>query len=223
MNAHRPRGSDETVDGVQGTPFHELFARAQSGDADAIAELVDHYRPYLLLIANQEIDSGTRVKTAASDVVQKSMVHAQQGFGNFAGVEEAEFRSWLRAILTNDLRKTRRGFLTQKRNATREVSIQERSAVGRTLVDPMLTPASGAAKNEKMTLLAIALDELSDDHRQVIHLRNFDGLAFDEIGNRMNRGADAACKLWARAIDALRKRLDVVAPGLFDEQEFNSS
>lgn len=198
--------------------FQELLQNALGGDADSISQLVDRYRSYLLFVANEEIDEQVRAKAAPSDVVQVSVIHAQENFGQFQGKSEAEFRAWLRAILTNDLRKTRRGFLTKKRDATSEVSIDQRSTVGRALVDPTLTPSASAAGKEKMILLAQAFEELSTDHQMVIRLRNFEGLDFNRIGEQMERAPDAACKLWARAIESLRRKLDSLAPGLFEDE-----
>lgn len=200
------------------TDFQQLLRSALSGDADAISQLIDRYRSYLLFVANEEIDDQIRAKAAPSDVVQVSVIHAQENFAQFQGKTESEFRSWLRAILTNDLRKTRRGFLTKKRDAHCEINIDDQSAVGRSLVDPTLTPSANAVGNEKMTLVSQAFDELSPDHQTVIRLRNFEGLDFNQVGQEMQRGPDAACKLWARAIEALRRILDSKAPGLFDEQ-----
>ena len=202
-------------------PFDELLATAHAGDAAAVAQLVDQYRPYLLLIANEDLDEAIKTKAAASDVVQETMMHAQTGFTRFSGTTEAEFRGWLRSILKHDLSKTQRRYQTQKRNSKQEVNLQEQSAVGRSLVDPTLTPSSHAVSNEKTSLIATAFESLSTDHQQVIQLRNFDGLSFEEVGDQMNRSADASRKLWARAIDALRKSMESIAPEMGDVDDMD--
>jgi RNA polymerase sigma factor (sigma-70 family) len=51
--------------------------------------------------------------------------------------------------------------------------------------------------------LCRALDSLPDDYRQVIALRYWENLDFDEIGQRMGRSAAAARKLWLRAVERL--------------------
>ena len=196
--------------------FQVLLTLARSGDQAAMGQLVEGYRSYLLLVANGDIDERIVSKAAPSDVVQTSLMHAQQAFPNFGGNSEEEFRAWMRAILKNDLLKTRRGLLTQKRDARREVRLQE-SGRHWSLVDPQLTPSTEALSSERMGLIAAAFEELSPDHQQVIRLRNFAGLSFADIGNQMNRSSDATSKLWARAIDSLRKRLENLAPELFAE------
>ncbi len=187
--------------------FDELVARARAGDQDASGELIENYRNYLLFLANADVDQDLRTKFAASDAVQESMLHAQLKLDQFAGETEAEWKAWLRTILTNDILKSRRQFNAQKRNANREVNIQDHSAVGRRLLDDHLTPCSEAIQQEKQLAMKLAMSQLTADQQLVIQLRNFEQLGFDEIGERMNRSADAARKMWARTIEALKLAL----------------
>ena len=46
--------------------------------------------------------------------------------------------------------------------------------------------------DEQTHRLQAAIDRLPDDYRQVIALRYHEGLAFDEVGRRLGRSADAA-------------------------------
>jgi DNA-directed RNA polymerase specialized sigma24 family protein len=56
--------------------------------------------------------------------------------------------------------------------------------------------------------VAQALGELSADDREVITLRNFEHLEWTQVGQRMGRSAEAARKLWGRAIQRLRPLLE---------------
>jgi RNA polymerase sigma-70 factor, ECF subfamily len=49
------------------------------------------------------------------------------------------------------------------------------------------------------------LAELSHDYRQVIRLRSWDRLSFVEIGEQLGCTADAARKLWLRAIERFER------------------
>lgn len=62
------------------------------------------------------------------------------------------------------------------------------------------------AHEQAETLLA-ALGRLPDDYRRVIAWRQQEQLSFEEIGQRMQRSPDAARKLWARAIERLKREL----------------
>ena len=123
----------------------------------------------------------------------------------------------MKTILANDILKEKRRYTAQKRNANLEVNIQEQSAVGRGLLDHQLTPSSEAIEREKAKAVQIALSQLSQDQRDVIQFRNFERLTFAEIGNRMERSEEAARKLWARSIEALKNSMKSVSPELTDE------
>jgi len=176
------------------------MALAQTGDLDAIGRLLNRYRLYLLLIVNEDIESGIRQKVGASDVVQESMIRAQRNFGQFAGQHESEFRGWLRAIVKNDLKKQNRHFSTLKRSVQREaeLSLTEEPGFEASSDDP--TPSIEMMRSDLEKSLSNAMTKLSSNHRDVIQLRNFDDLTFAEIGSKLNRSADAARKLWARTL-----------------------
>ena len=60
---------------------------------------------------------------------------------------------------------------------------------------------------EQDAALKKALLELSEEYRQVIEWRNYQGLSFEEIGQRTDRSAEAARKLWGRALKNLQDLL----------------
>lgn len=210
--------SEDNTSSPNASRFQELIARARQGKAGAIAELIDNYRNYLLLIANHNVEGPMKAKLGASDVVQESILHAQLNFDQFAGEKEEEFKAWLRTILANDIRKEHRKFNTLKRRSDREVNIQEQSAIGRALFDAKTTPGTNALQQEQLKALAEALQALEPNQREVIQLRNFEALDFEQIGRRMDRSGEAARKLWARAIDALSREMRRHSPDMLSAE-----
>ena len=69
------------------------------------------------------------------------------------------------------------------------------------------TPSQQAARREQAVLLANALGRLPPDYREVIVLRNLQGLSFPEVAGRMGRTVDSVEKLWARGLAQLRRAL----------------
>jgi RNA polymerase sigma-70 factor (ECF subfamily) len=69
------------------------------------------------------------------------------------------------------------------------------------------TPSKQLMALERVAALRQAIDRLSDDHRRVIILRNVEHRSFEAIGHVMQRSPQAACKLWSRAVSALRQEL----------------
>jgi RNA polymerase sigma-70 factor (ECF subfamily) len=70
------------------------------------------------------------------------------------------------------------------------------------------TPPSVAAdRNASRAALDAALARLIERHRQIIHLRVWDQLAFAEIGIRLGVSEDAARMLYGRALAKLRESM----------------
>jgi RNA polymerase sigma-70 factor (ECF subfamily) len=172
--------------------------------------LIRDCHPYLLAIANAELDFELSPKLGASDIVQNSMLSAQRCIGDFQGHSREELLAWLRGILLRDLKQARRHFHAEKRDIGRERQIAEDSlrGEGSRFIDSGDSPSTAAAHREEEVQLYRALESLASDERRVIELRNWQRLPFSEIGNRMNRSADAARKLWSRAIVKLQKQMD---------------
>src|SRR5690242_5684865 len=102
-----------------------LIQAARDGSGTALGHLLEASRPYLLHVANQELDQELCSKAGASDLVQETFLEAQQGFAGFRGRNEAELRRWLRQMLRNNLANFARGFRgTRKRDTGREVSLE---------------------------------------------------------------------------------------------------
>jgi RNA polymerase sigma-70 factor (ECF subfamily) len=190
---------------------HPEIARARAGDVAALAEMLNGLRQYLLAIAEGELDAALRGKLGASDLVQETFVRAQQRFAAFAGSTEDELRAWVRQILLNQCLDVRDAFLAAKRDIKREVSIDAPGLVV-SLVDalPLDTPSPGSrvVAADEDARMAVALDQLPADYRQVVWLRNWEGQEFEEIGRQMDRSADAVRKLFARAVAKLAEILD---------------
>ncbi len=192
--------------------FRELLAAAKNGCRESTGVLVERFRTYLLLIANQDLDADVRPKVGASDVVQETCCAAHRSITDFRGQSESDLRRWLRHILINDLQKTRRSFhATTKRQVQREIPLSDQARSCNSLVaitQEETAPDEQALRKEEAESLRAAMDLLNPEHFQVLHLRNWLDLSFEEIGVRMERSPDAARKLWSRAVLQLQRLLN---------------
>lgn len=191
--------------------FQALLESARAGSSESLGEALEICRQYLLLVANRELDEKLQAKGGGSDLVQETFFEAQRDFARFSGATRDEMLAWLRQILLHNVQNFRRFWLeTEKRNADVEIPIQENqsSHLGAAeLPSPQQTPSQWAMKKERLDAVAVALSRLSDEHRQVIIFRNQQHLSFEEISGRLGRTADAARKLWARAVEKLQEEL----------------
>lgn len=185
---------------------------ARAGSSEALGQLLDACRAYLLLIAGKELDADLRAKGSASDLVQETLMEAFRDFNGFHGGTEQELLAWLRRLLHNNLSNfTRRYHGTAKRGSAPEVPLDPGNSstpLVQTLFASDSTPSAHAAANEQAEEIRKALDRLPPEYRQVILLRYQEELPFEEIGRQMERSANAAEKLWLRAIERLRQELE---------------
>lgn len=183
----------------------------QTGE-NAPGELERH-RSWLVLLARMQLGPHSRGKFDASDIAQQTLVQAIEGEREFRGRSAAEREAWLRKILARVLAHAFRRYEgTQARDPRRERSLElalEASSrnLGATLADKLPSPSQLASDREQSVLLAEALDRLPEDYREVIVLRNIEGLSHEETAIRMGRAQGAVRMLWVRAIGRLRKEL----------------
>jgi RNA polymerase sigma-70 factor (ECF subfamily) len=177
--------------------------------------LLAHFRPYLTVLAEIQIGRVLRVKADPDDLVQETFLQAHRGFADFRGQTVDEFVGWLQAILASRVAKlVRRYYRTEAHDLNREQTLFEELAdASRQLVRGLVTsgssPSGKAARSEELVRVATAIDGLPPDYRQVILLRQLEGLPFVVVGERMGRSGNAVTQLWVRALRELRTRLGV--------------
>jgi RNA polymerase sigma-70 factor (ECF subfamily) len=180
---------------------------ARAGSAEALGQALEACRGYLLLIARRELGTDLQAKASASDLVQQTFLEAQCDFGRFRGETEAELLAWLRRLLLNNLGAFARDFRgTAKRAVHREVALPPEKPSGPPagLADDAPSPSALAVAREQAEALRRALERLPEEYRLALLLRHQEELSFEEIGKRLGRTANAARKLWARAVERLQ-------------------
>lgn len=152
-----------------------LVERVQQGDKMAFDLLVTKYqrklfRLVLRLVSNQ---------TEAEDVVQETFIKAYRALHQFRG--DSAFYTWLYRIgintAKNFLDNRDEGFLHQPDTTADKVESFEE---GENLRD-INTPESMLASKQIAETVNIAMDELPEDLRVALSLREMEGLSYDEI------------------------------------------
>jgi RNA polymerase sigma-70 factor, ECF subfamily len=192
----------------------DLLIRARKGTVESLGQLLKLYRNYLTVLATSQLDRKLRGRIGPSDLVQEAMLAAHRDFNRFRGSTEREFLAWLRQILINCLHHAIETHVKAKRRDVRcEISIERLSAaMDRSSLNPadMLacsepSPSTIARQRERSVVLADYLAKLRPEYRDVIVLRNLQGLSFDEIAEHMERSPGAVRMLWLRAIEKLKE------------------
>jgi RNA polymerase sigma-70 factor (ECF subfamily) len=192
--------------------FSARLEAARGGRASALGVLLEAYRPFVRLLADQQWPPDLQGKLGSSDLVQETYLEAARDFAAFRGNTEEEFVTWLKRILGhNIINLAQRYRQTEKRQLDREIPLDDPDVganLRQTLPSREETPSKNAMHREMALAMARAFETLSADYRQVIELRHRDHLSFLEIAGRMQRSEDAVRKLWARAVEKWRQEAD---------------
>lgn len=190
----------------------ELLSHARRGDQQRLGLLLQLYHNYLTILAATQLDARLRRRMSPSDLVQEAMLGAYRDFGQFRGATESELLAWLRRILIHCLHHAYAAHVRAgRRDVRREISLDEvaldRSAerLADVLAVETSSPSGNASTRERAVEVADKLAQMRPDYRDVIVLRNLQGLSFEEVAERMDRKPGAVRMLWLRAIDKFRQ------------------
>lgn len=191
----------------------KLIALARDTKGDTLGALLDQYRNYLYLIARTQVDLHLAVRTSPSDLVQETFLQAAKEFEDFQGATNAQLMAWLRRILINNIVAAyHRHVLAHKRDVRREWPLesivrtidQSSAFIEQALADSADQPDARMIREEQAAYVADILADLPRLQREVIILRNLEGLPFEQVADRMGRSQTAVRKLWTRAICRLK-------------------
>jgi RNA polymerase sigma-70 factor, ECF subfamily len=190
----------------------DLLARLRSGDETAFARLVDELNGPLLALAR----TFTPSRALAEDIVQETWLAAIRGLSRFEG--RSALRTWIYGILvrrarTLAARETRqRAGEAKSAGAPAEAwrfgsgrrGLWEEAPVPWALDDP----ASIHEGEETLRVVSAALDGLPERQRQVVHLRDVEGLEAQDVCNILRLSETNQRVLLHRGRAAIRRALD---------------
>lgn len=189
---------------TQPDPDAMLLARAQRGDMRAFEMLVVKYqRRVERLIARQVHDPDS-----VQDLAQETFLRAYRALPNFRG--ESAFYTWLYRIAVNTARQSR---AASAHDPLQQPSVLEAEFDDRELfrADPALsdqaTPETLLASKQLAGELYAAVQDLPDEFRQVLMLREVDGLSYEAIADQQACPVGTVRSRIYRAREAVAKRL----------------
>ena len=150
----------------------------------------------------------------SEDLLQEIGLEIHRKLPMFRGSSEREFLTWVRRMIGSILANQFRHFLGTK---CRDIRLEQAlvddldhssRALNASLVAPQSTPSQQAVRREQAVILADALQGLPEDYREVIILRQLEGLSFPDVARRMGRTEDSVKNVWLRALARLRPILE---------------
>lgn len=184
---------------MSGIPDWDLVARARTGDMESFARLVRRYEGPLIHFCYRMVGS----HQDAQDLAQESFVRVYRYLDRLQ--PEAKFSTALfgmaRNLTLNFLRDSAR------RGRGKHRSLHESNDEVRSLADESHRPDRAARLREIEHVLEEALSSLSPEHREVLILREIQGLDYDAIAAIVRCRKGTVKSRLARAREQLRIRL----------------
>ena len=179
-----------------------LLQRCRDGDEGALGELVQRQMDWLHGYVRQRLGAHLRAHDESIDFVQHALADLLASDDTIRLDDEGGLRALLARIVDNDLRDRHKWLQRDKRNPDRE----ERDASDSMLGDAwkeVTSPSLAAERRETSEWMQRALDALTPDDREVIHLHEWEKLSHQEIGTRLGISTDAARVRFQRALPKL--------------------
>jgi len=168
-----------------------LVKRAAAGDGKAFHQLIDRHSQRLFRLAASLVGNATD----AEDVLQETLAGAYRGLGKYEA--RASFKTWLTRILVTQAAKWRRD------RARRGAS----TSSGQAGMAEDVAVADGAAASERRMDVQAALKRLSAEHREVLVLREFEQMSYEEIADVLDVPRGTVESRLFRARQELKEKL----------------
>lgn len=189
-----------------------LIARCRQGAPDAWDELFDrHYDPVARFVFQLAPDF---TREDVEEVCQDVFLAAVRHLGTFKG--SSAFQTWLFRIAVNKARDLRDRHHAAKRGSGR-VPVPLDAAnpdSGLAFQAPALSPdpAQNLMNQERWQSLRRALDELGDPCREIIELRYFGDLSYEELSTALGLNPKTVSSRLSKCLDRLAEVAQRVLP-----------
>ena len=164
-----------------------LLGHARSGSNSAWKVILMRYRMTLVVAASRQLGSMDDVE----DVVQTAFMQAVSSLERFVYTDEGSFRRYLVQVVLNRCRD-----LHRKR---RPESSSDLTHVPQ--------PGSLEELSPKEQQVAVALERLPEDLREVVLLKRYESKPWREVAEVLGESDSTSRRRYVRAIDALREML----------------
>jgi RNA polymerase sigma-70 factor (ECF subfamily) len=194
----------------------ELIARCRRGEAAAWDELFDrNYEATARFVFQLGHDL---VREDVEEICQEVFLSVIKNLGSFQG--ESRFQTWLFRIAVNKARDYREHRAAAKRGGgATPVSLHAGDDDSRAIDPPVPTPGPDASllAAERLALVRQAVGRLEAPCREIIELRYFGDLSYEEIGSTLKLNTKTVSSRLSKCLD----RLEIIARTLFAEESDN--
>jgi RNA polymerase sigma factor (sigma-70 family) len=184
------------------------------GDSAALQRLLADHLPWIEAHVRKKLSAVARLDGDTQDFVQETLLEVLRDGPKFVVDSPAAFRALLARMVENNLLDRLRYMHRAQRDRRRQAPLPSDSVL--VLDGParcITAPPDRAEANERAAWMRLALELLDPDDREILRLRDWDGLTFVEAGERLGLSEEASRKRYTRALPRLAEKLGLLRAG----------
>lgn len=181
-------------------PDVDLVKRVQAGDSTAFDILVQKYQHKVANLVGRFVSD----QAECQDIAQDAFIKAFRAINSFRG--DSQFYTWLYRIAAN----TAKNFLASRARKSPAYSVDVEDAEhfeGESGLKEYANPENLLLTDEIRATIFRAIENLPDDLKSAITLRELDGLSYEEIADVMDCPIGTVRSRIFRARDVIDKEL----------------
>ncbi|MCE5300853.1 MAG: sigma-70 family RNA polymerase sigma factor [Spirochaetia bacterium] len=183
----------------------ELIRRIRGGETALFSEVITKYKKAVYNHAYNFL----RNKEEAEDALQEIFISIYNNLANFRG--DSKLSTWIYRITVNTCTNRLKQLQRHRAHTTEEI-VNEGTEEEHSLLDGLKEkeekePDRAYTSAQVRAKIFERIDELTDEQKHVIMLRDVDGLSYEEIGQIMKLSVSAVKSKLFRARENLREKL----------------
>jgi RNA polymerase sigma-70 factor (ECF subfamily) len=195
---------DETV---------ELLGRWHAGEDDALHRLIERHLPEVRQHVHRLLGDELRRKDETGDFVQDTMLELLRYSPRFQVENARQFHQLVIRIIENVLRDKHDWYRRKRRAIDKEQPLPQSSILQLGSTRASHTPGAVAERHERQALVRLALELLEDTDRQIIILREYDGLSYADLAEKLGVLEPAVRMRLSRALSRLGEKMRALRAG----------
>ena len=203
--------------GKEVTQTSKFLSQWHAGSQESLQGLLERHQPWIRSQVRQRLTALLRSKGETCDFVQDAVLQFLRFAPRFTLSNEAHFRAILMRVIENRLLDEYDRFTARRRDIARERPLPSDTVLSLDPPDhPGRTPSRSAEAHEREAWIRLAMELVDVDDREVLVLRQWERMTFEEIGEKQDISSEAARKRHDRAVGRLADLVLMLKRGEID-------